>query len=142
MTNIKSLFPRSSFVGFDYLMNEIDQVGRQTTDYYPPHNIIKVSASEYTIQLAVAGFKMADIDIEVNDRTLVVIGEQNSIYPGPGQINNEYIHRGISSKRFVRSFKLSEYVQVDKANLSDGILAIELKLILPEEKRSRKILIS
>ena len=135
MTNIKSLFPRSSFVGFDYLMNEIDQVGRQTTDYYPPHNIIKVSASEYTIQLAVAGFKMADIDIEVNDRTLVVIGEQK-------QINNEYIHRGISSKRFVRSFKLSEYVQVDKANLSDGILAIELKLILPEEKRSRKILIS
>ena len=132
MTSAKQLFPRASFVGFDHLLAELDQVARQANDHYPPHNILKVSPEEYVIELAVAGFKRSDVDIEVDDRTLTVRGEQN-------QSGSEYIHRGISSKRFVRTFRLSEYVQVQGANLTDGILSIELKVVLPEEKRPRKV---
>lgn len=129
---VKQLFPRSAFVGFDHLFDELDQVARQANSHYPPHNIVKVDSNTYLVELAVAGFKQDELDIEVNDRTLVVRGEH--VTQG-----REYIHRGISTKKFFRTFRLSEYVQVHGADLTDGVLAVKLKVVLPEEKRPRKI---
>lgn len=129
---VNTLFPRSAFVGFDHLLEELDRVAKQANDHYPPHNIVKTGDAEYLIELAVAGFTKDEISIEVKDRTLVVFGEHISK-------GREYVHRGISTKKFKRTFRLSEYVQVHGANLVDGILAIELKYIIPEEMRPRKI---
>jgi molecular chaperone IbpA len=131
---VNTLFPRSAFVGFDHLLEELDRVAKQANDHYPPHNIVKVGDGEYVIELAVAGFTKEEIAVEVKDRTLLVYGEHISK-------GREYIHRGISTKKFKRTFRLSEYVQVHGANLVDGILAIKLKYIVPEEMRPRKILI-
>lgn len=127
-----SLFPRSAFVGFDHLFDELDRVARTANDNYPPHNIVKVDDHNYLVELAVAGFAEEELTIEVKDRTLYVSGEH---------INRgrQYIHKGISAKKFNRSFRLSEYVEVHGANLKDGILAIELVVVIPEEKRPRKI---
>ena len=134
MTGIQTLFPRSSFVGFDHLLNELDHVARHANDHYPPHNIIKTSDTDYLIELAVAGFSREELSIEVKDRTLTINGEHVSK-------GREYIHRGISTKKFKRTFRLSEHVQVHGADLVDGVLAIELKYVVPEEMRPRKITI-
>lgn len=140
MTNLKAntLFPRSSFVGFDHLFQDLDWVARHASDTYPPHNIVKVSDNDYQIEIAVAGFTFEDLDIEQDERTLTVSGTKK------GELDEklEYIHRGISQKNFKRVFRLSEYVYVDGASLEGGILAITLKFELPEEKRPRKIDIS
>ena len=77
-------------------------------------------------------FSEDELSIEVKDRTLSVSG--NHITKG-----REFIHRGISTKKFKRTFRLSEHVQVHGADLVDGILAVELKVIVPEEMRPRKI---
>lgn len=131
-TKVKQLFPRSAFVGFDHMIDELDRVARQANDHYPPHNIVKVDDTSYLVELAVAGFAQDELEIEVNDRTLSVRGEH---------INRgrDYIHKGISAKKFFKTFRLSEYVQVHGADLKDGILAVELKVVVPDEKRPRKI---
>jgi len=134
MTGVQSLFPRSSFVGFDHLMNELDHVARHANDHYPPHNILKTDEDNYLIELAVAGFKRDELEIEVKDRTLTISGEHKSL-------GREYIHRGISTKKFKRTFRLSEYVQVHGADLVDGVLSVKLKVVIPEEMRPRKIAI-
>lgn len=128
----KSLFPRSTFVGFDQIFDELDAVARHASDNYPPHSILKTSDTNYLIELAVAGFKESELQISVEDRTLTVKGQHEDR-------GREYIHKGISNKKFKRQFRLSEYVEVAGANLEDGILAIQLQIVLPEEKQPKMI---
>ncbi len=139
MTNLKAntLFPRSSFVGFDHLFQELDWVAKHATDTYPPHNVVKVTEDDYQIEIAVAGFTLDDLEIEQDERTLTVKGEKSKSEEDGDDVT--YIHKGISQKKFKRVFRLSEYVYVDGASLKDGILSVQLKFELPEEKRPRKI---
>ena len=130
--NVNSLFPRASFVGFDHLFQELEYTAKHSNDHYPPHNIIKTSDDDYLIELAIAGFSQDEINVEVKDRTLTVIGEHISK-------GRDFIHRGISTKKFKRTFRLSEHVIVHGADIQDGILAIQLKYQLPEDQRPRKI---
>ena len=82
-----------------------------------------------------AGFTQEQIEVESIERTLTVVGDSS------GSAEKDYIHRGISTRKFKRVFRLSEYVEVSGANLKDGILSIHLEIELPEEKRPRKIII-
>jgi|MDTC01.2.fsa_nt_gb molecular chaperone IbpA len=132
MTGVHSLFPRGSFIGFDHLFTELEHVAKHANDHYPPHNIIKVDDETFLIELAVAGFSKKELDIQFKDRTLVVTGEHVSK-------GRDFIHRGISTKKFKRTFRLSEHVEIHGADLVDGVLAIDLKFVLPEEMRPRKI---
>jgi|TARA_R110000822_G_scaffold310170_1_gene441709 molecular chaperone IbpA len=132
MTGVRSLFPRASFVGFDHFLAEVDMAAKQASENYPPHNVVKVTDVEYLIEMAVAGFSQDELGIEVVGSTLTVTGEHVSK-------NRSFIHRGISTKKFKRVFRLSEYTKVVGANLVDGVLAIELEVVLPEEKRPRKV---
>tara|TARA_B100001093_G_scaffold375680_1_gene360751 strand:- start:592 stop:1110 length:519 start_codon:yes stop_codon:yes gene_type:complete len=134
MTGLQTLFPRSSFVGFDHLFNELEFTAKHAQDHYPPHNIIRATETDYLIELAIAGFTKDEINIEVKDRTLTVKGEHVSK-------GREFIHRGISTKKFKRTFRLSEHVHVNGADIQDGILAIELQYVIPEDQRPRKITI-
>ena len=124
MTNLKigkTLFPRSAFIGFDHMFNELEYATKHASDHYPPHNIIKVSDEEYTIEVACAGFSESELNVEQKERSLTVTGKHESK-------GREVIHRGISTRDFTRRFRLSEYVQVTGASLSDGILAIDMKV--------------
>ena len=135
MTNLKigkTLFPRSAFIGFDHMFNELEYATKHASDHYPPHNIIKVSDEEYTIEVACAGFNESELYVEQKERSLTVTGKHDSK-------GRDVIHRGISTRDFTRRFRLSEYVQVTGASLSDGILAIDMKVEIPKEKQSRKI---
>ena len=132
MTGIHTYFPRSSFVGFDHLFKELEYTTKHSNDHYPPHNIVKIDDETFLIELAVAGFTQDEISVEVKDRTLTITGEHVSK-------GREFIHRGISTKKFKRTFRLSEHVKVNGADIQDGILAIDLQYNIPEEMRPRKI---
>lgn len=138
MTNLKvgkQLFPRSAFIGFDHLFNELEYATKHANDHYPPHNIVKLTEDEFVIEVAVAGFTQEEINVEQKERSLTISGQHESR-------DREVIHRGISTKAFRRQFRLSEYVLVTGASLKDGILAVTLKLEIPKEKQPRKIKIS
>ena len=131
-------FPRGAFVGFDHIFNELEQM---TFDHrhgkYPPHNVVKNSDDEYLIELALVGFSEKDIDITMHDGILTIKGDRDQ------RRNQElYVHKGISGRKFERSFRLSEFVEVTGADLQNGLLTVHLERILPEEKRPRKISIN
>jgi len=133
MTNNKyARFPRSAFVGFDHIFRELEDMTKHATDHYPPHNIIQTSEGAYRIEIACAGFSEDELSAELKDGVLHVTGEHESR-------NLEFVHKGISTRKFDRAFRLSEYTQVVGASLVNGILAIELEVVLPEEKKPRKI---
>lgn len=128
----KQLFPRSTFVGFDTLLDELDRIARNTNDTFPPHNIVKTSENSFSVELAVAGFAEEDLRVEVKERTLAIYGCSQ-------QTDREYVHKGISTKKFERKFRLSEYVEVTGAEIRNGILAVQLEVIVPESNQPRKI---
>lgn len=129
------LYPTT--LGFDNFFNHIEKVFdgvEKTTDKFPPHNIIKLNDTQYVVELAIAGFSKNDIDITVEDGSLVIKGtkaEEDS--------KVEYLHRGIGTRAFTKTIKLADTVQVRGAEFSDGILKVGLENVIPEEKKPRKI---
>lgn len=119
------------FIGFDELVRRLETL--EAPDNYPPHNILKVDDDHYTIELAVAGFAESEIDITVKDGILTVTGARED--------SRTYIHKGVSTRKFSRTFTLNEHVDVQSADLQNGILSLHLERNVPEEERPRKIAI-
>ncbi len=134
MTNM--LYPRGSFIGFEELFKQLEGASVQQNNLYPPHNIVKYDDTRYGIELAVAGFTEKDLDIEYDKNTLYIKCKSTS---DETATKKEYIHRGISQKKFVRSFRLAEHIEVTSAELIDGILTINLEHVVPENLKPRKI---
>jgi molecular chaperone IbpA len=124
-----TLFPKTAFIGFDHILSELQQVTNNAKDVYPPHNIVKYNDKSFEIELAIAGFVQSDLTIELKDNVLTVKGDRPVRRP-----ETQYVHRGISTRKFAKSFRLSEYTEVTGASLNDGILSIGLAVKLPEEK--------
>jgi molecular chaperone IbpA len=130
-------FPRNAFLGFDHIFDQLDNIHSHAKDTYPPHNVVKDEELKYTLEIAVAGFKQEHIDIEVKDHILTISGNRPQ-----RREQNMYVHKGISARNWKKSFRLSEYTEVTGADLTDGILTVNLEVVLPEEKLPRKIQIS
>ena len=127
-------YPRNAFLGFDHLFDQLENIHLHSKDTYPPHNVVKEEEFKYTLELAVAGFKQEHIDIEVKYHILTIKGDR------PMRRNQDmYVHKGISARNWKKSFRLSEYTEVTGANLTDGILTVDLEVVLPKEKQPRKI---
>jgi molecular chaperone IbpA len=129
-----NLLPRNAFLGFDHIFDQLENIHNHAKDTYPPHNVVKHDTYNYEIELAVAGFSKEHIDIEVKDHVLTIKGDRPQ-----RREQNLYVHKGISARNWQKSFRLSEYTEVVGADLVDGILTVNLKVILPEEKLPRKI---
>ena len=130
-------FPRNAFLGFDHIFDQLDNIHSHAKDTYPPHNVVKDEELKYTLEIAVAGFKQEHIDIEVKDHILTINGNRPQ-----RREQTAYVHKGISARNWKKSFRLSEYTEVTGADLTDGILTVNLEVKLPEEKLPRKIQIS
>ena len=128
------VYPRSGFIGFDHIFDQLENIHKHAKDHYPPHNVVKDSEMKFTVEMAVAGFKKEHIDIEVKDHVLTIKGNRPS-----RRAQELYVHKGISAKNWKKSFRLSEYTEVIGADLEDGILAVNLEVVLPKEKQPRKI---
>ena len=138
MTNIKAFGQFSPFsVGFDDIFSTLQRASIPSSNY-PPYDILKED-DKYIIRIAIAGFKKSEVDIELDNNTLTVsICRKDKT----GIQKAEFLHKGISSKEFYKSFALAEHVEVKKATMSDGILRIMLEKNIPENERPKKIKIS
>ena len=126
-------------VGFDQMFDELlRQTAGSNSTNYPPYNVVKHSEDRFSIELAVAGFKDGDIDITVEKNQLSVKGEK-AIDLAEGV---EYLHRGISSRNFYRTWTLADHVEVVGAEVRDGILTVQLERQVPEEQKPKKIAIT
>ena len=127
---------RRSTVGFDRLFDFLENSGRaEPTDNYPPYDIEKLSDDSYRITLAVAGFSANDIDITARQNMLVVTGRKAENRNKDGN----YLHMGIATRAFERRFELADFVRVERADMKDGLLSIELLREIPEAMKPRKI---
>ena len=121
---------------FDRITRNIDMAANAGN--YPPYDILRTGAETYEIRLAVAGFTLDLINIEVRDGQLIIEGTG----PGVPEGDIDYLHHGISNRSFIRTFQLSDYVEVQEAVMKDGILTIRLERIVPEALKPKKIAIS
>ncbi len=123
-----------SVVGFDRLAALLDAAASGETSGYPPYNIETVGQDAYRIEVAVAGFKPEELNLEVKENVLTVQGRKAA-----NDDSRRYLHRGLAERNFERRFQLADYVVVTDANLADGLLSIALKRELPEAMKPRRI---
>ena len=133
--NINQLTPFA--VGFDRMFDrlvEFPQVHAATG--FPPYNIRRNKAGDkFAIELALAGLDISDVDIEVKEDVLTI----KSTWDAKTEDDTVVLHKGISQKKFTRSFTLADDLVVECANFKNGLLTIALERIIPEEKRPKKI---
>ena len=118
-------------IGFDSFFNSLDSI---TSDVkgYPHYNIKKLDDNKWSIELALAGFSKDDIEIEVKDNVMTINGELK-------EESNEYVYKGISSRKFSKSFTLAEFTECESAKMEKGILSIILEKNIPEDKKPQKV---
>jgi len=124
-----SVFDSPFLLGFDHFERVLDRVSKSSAEGYPPYNIEQISDEELRITLAVAGFSMDDLDVTTEDNQLVIRGRITD-----GKDTRMYLHRGIASRQFQRSFILAEGIEVSSARLKDGLLHIDMTRPFPEPK--------
>lgn len=126
-----------SAIGFDRLAQMLDDAQRsETQPSYPPYNIELVAEDKYAIQMAVAGFERAELDIEIERDMLKITGRK-----GKNEAARTYLHRGIAARDFEHRFRLADHLKVSNAKLENGLLNIELVREIPEAMKPRKIAI-
>lgn len=125
-------------IGFDRMFDELNRsFANSKSDNYPPHNVIRLDDQHHVIEIAVAGFAENEIDIELKDSVLTIRGEQvkkNEEF--------EYLHKGLSTRNFERTFRLADNTEVKGATIKNGILSIALEHIVPDEQKPKKIAIT
>jgi len=121
---------------FDRITRNIDTAAN--TGNYPPYDIVKTGEETYEIRVAAAGFRQDEIEVEIADGTLRITGNHRD----EARPEVEYLHHGISNRSFLRTFQLSDYVEVRSAVMRDGILTVDLERIVPEVMRPKKITVS
>ena len=125
---------RRSTVGFDRLFDLLESsAAGQSEETYPPFDLVQLDDTSFRINLAVAGFKKDEIDITTQQNLLVVAGRRKE------DVGRGFIHRGIAARSFERRFGLADHVTVRSADMSDGLLSIDLVREIPEAMRPRKI---
>ncbi len=129
-----------SFIGSDYLASQVDKAGRsaQQTDA-PPYNIELLGEDKYRISMAVAGFKRDMLNIEVKENTLSVEGKKADT---DNADERKFLHKGIAERAFERKFQLGDHVNVVGADLTDGLLHIDLERVVPESEKPQTIAIN
>jgi len=123
-----------SVVGFDRLAALLETASADSASGYPPYNIERTDENAYRIEIAVAGFRPDELNIEVKENLLTVQGRKTA-----NDDQRRFLHRGLAERDFERRFQLADYVVVTEAKLSDGLLSIALKRELPEALKPRRI---
>lgn len=130
-------WPRSAFIGFERVFEELERARNGNSNYtnntYPPHNVIRIDDDNYEIELAVAGFDESDLEVTYKDNVLSIEGNKDS------REQTEYVHQGISNRKFTKTFNLSEHIEIRGADLVNGILSVRLERVIPEDQKPQII---
>lgn len=119
-----------ALVGFDRMFTDRLSLNQQ----YPPYNIIKKSEDDYEIEIAVAGFTLNEIDVEINQNLLIIKGERKR-----KEDDVEYLHKGLAYRNFEKSLTLAEHMEVGAATIKEGVLRIAVTRMVPEALKPRKV---
>jgi molecular chaperone IbpA len=114
-------------------LSRLNTAHKTNSQSYPPYDLLKLDEDTYRLSLAIAGFTKEDIDVSVDNGTLIIKGEIIEV------TDAEVVHKGIAGRKFTRTFALGEYMEVTGADLKDGMLHINLDRIVPEEKKPKVI---
>jgi len=126
-----SVLSNPMLLGFEEIERLVDRANKGSGNGFPPYNIERVKNLDaetelLRITLAVAGFTRDQLEITLEDHQLIVRGGQDE------EKSREFLYRGIAARHFSRTFVLAEGIEVDSADLSNGLLAIDLKRREPE----------
>ena len=129
-----SQFNHPLLLGFDQFERTLDRIAKTSAEGYPPYNIEQIGESGLRITLAVAGFAMDDLGVELEDNQLIIRGKRVD------EAERVFLHRGIATRQFQRAFVLADGIEVSGATLDNGLLHVDL-VRPPTETRTRKIAI-
>ena len=115
-----SLFDSPFLLGFDQVERTLDRLAKSGGDGYPPYNIEQVTSNGLRITIAVAGFSADELNVALENNQLVIRGKQTD----DGE--RVYLHRGIAARQFQRTFVMADGIEVRGADLTDGLLGIDL----------------
>ncbi len=128
------LFKDPFFIGFNHTLDRLNSIHNASAHQsYPPYDIVKVDEDSYRVDIAVAGFDKKDIEVAVDNGTLVIKGEVGT------ESSEEVLHKGIATRKFTRTFALGEYMEVVSAEFKNGMLSVLVDRIVPEEKKPKTI---
>ncbi len=116
-----SLFNSPLLLGFDQFERAVDRITKAGSDGYPPYNVEQLSENRLRITVAVAGFAIEELDIQLEDNQLTIRGRRAE------ETGRIYLHQGIAARQFQRSFVLAEGIEVTGASLDNGLLHVELE---------------
>ena len=122
-------------IGFDRYFEDLERMSNISQTNYPPYNVVKEDDEHFTVELAVAGFSKKDVSITKEKNVLVIEGNVEDE-------SKDFVHKGLASRGFKRSFRLADDVEISGASLKDGILKVSLERIIPEEDKPVSIKIS
>lgn len=126
----------------------LDRFRFQTTTNssgFPPYNITQVSEDEYVLSMALAGYSEDDLEITVQNDNLTVVGKietRNDKAEVESKDYPKYLYRGIATRNFTRTFYIDPFIRVTGSTLTNGILEINFKYEVPEEKKPKKIAVN
>ena len=125
-----------ALIGFDTMFDQMERrFANSVSNNYPPHNILKLEENHYAIQIAVTGFEKSEISVTVENNVLIVKGESMTTDYPPEQ----YLHRGLATRDFVKEFPLAEHIEVVGAETQNGMLTIKLVRNIPESAKPKVI---
>ena len=125
-----------ALVGFDTMFDQMERrFANQVSNNYPPFNILKWNEDQYEIQIAITGFEKEEIRVEVEQNQLTVYGESTEMSLGDAM----YLHRGLATRDFEKTFTLAEHMEVKLAEIRNGMLRIQLFRNVPESEKPRII---
>ena len=124
-------------VGFDRFSDLFETALRNdTSGGYPPYNVEKRGEDSYRIVVAAAGFQQDDLDLQVEQGVLTVSGSKRETSTDESVT---FLHQGIAQRAFKLSFRLDDHIEIKGANLSNGLLSIDLQRVVPEEAKAKRI---
>ena len=118
-------------IGMNEYLNRVFDL-HETTSNYPPYNLVQVSNVESRLEIALAGFRKAEVNVYTQDGKLFIEGQKEDKETG-----TNYIHRGMAQRSFTRSWTLSDETEVRSVSFEDGLLSITLGKVVPEAHKRK-----
>lgn len=119
--------------GLDNIFNALQQFDRNPPAKYPPHNIIR-NGDKYVLEFALAGWSEDEIKVELEKNILRVTGQKSE-----SDESGDFVHRGIANRNFNSQFTIGDNIEIVGGELVNGVLTINMDIIIPEEDKPRTI---
>ena len=129
LINLNKFLTKS--IGFEDIFNRFFEL-QDFNGGHPFYNIKRIKDDKYVLEMALAGYKKSDVEVEVADGVLSIKGNIS-------KEAEDYVYKGISKRAFAKRLQLSEYVQCTGAKLEDGMLKVDLEYNPPEDKKPKQI---